>query len=142
MIVHHAIDVNAAPNACWERFVDLGRWREWFPLCKNARSLNGNPWRVGGRIEITFQAGPLGVPVVVEVEEIEPSKVVRWRGGRLGLSGMHSYTFGVNSPGLTRVTSHEEFSGVAAKWIPRRIIDRLDGEVHRSMERFKSLVES
>src|SRR5262245_18037742 len=142
MIVHHAIDVKAAPNRCWEKFVDLASWPEWFPLCKNARSLQGHPWRLGGRIEIVFHAGPLGVPVVVEVEELDPARVIRCRGGRMGLSGVHSYTFSVNSPGLTRVTSHEEFSGVAAKWIPRRIIDRIDGEVHRSMERFKSLVES
>ena len=59
----------------------------------------------------------------------------------MGLSGNHSYTFAVNSPGLTRVTSHEEFSGAATRWIPRRVIDRLDGEVHSSMERFKTLVE-
>src|SRR5262245_23615053 len=109
-IVHHAIDVKASPDACWERFADLSFWPQWFPLCKNARGLDGNPWRIGGRIEITFQAGPMGVPVVVELAELEPGKVVRWVGGRLGMSGNHSYTFGVNSPGLTRVTSHEEFS--------------------------------
>jgi hypothetical protein len=141
MIVHHAIDVKAAPDACWRAFSDLAAWPRWFPLCRNARSLDGDPWRLGGRIEIVFHAGPVGVPVVVEVRELEPAKVIRWQGGRMGLSGNHSYTFAVNSPGLTRVTSHEEFSGLAARWIPRKIIDRLDGEVHRSMERFKSLVE-
>jgi hypothetical protein len=168
MIVHHAIDVKAAPDACWQKFVDLATWPSWFPLCKNARSLNGNPWQIGGRIEIVFHAGPVNVPVVVELEELEAAKdgepslgqtprgrgasreavpsglpvyKVRWKGGRLGLSGNHSYTFSVNSPGLTRVTSHEEFSGVATRWIPRRVMDRIDGEVHRSMERFKSLVE-
>jgi hypothetical protein len=140
-IVHHAIDVKAAPDACWNVLADLQTWPRWFPFCKNARSLSGNPWRLGGRIEITFLAGPVGLPVVVEVEELEPAKVVRWRGGRLGMSGNHSYTFGLNSPGLTRVTSHEEFSGLAARMIPRLVMDRLDGEVHRSMERFKTLVE-
>src|SRR3954462_8058839 len=110
MIVHHAIDVRAAPDACWDKFVELAAWPEWFPMCKSARWLNGGGWRVGARVEIRFHAGPVGVPVVVEVEELEPARLVRWRGGRMGLSGNHSYTFGVNSPGLTRVTSHEEFS--------------------------------
>ena len=142
MIVHHAIDVKAAPETCWQRFVDLATWPEWFPMCKGARSLTDHPWRLGGRIEIMFHAGPMAVPIAVEVEELTPGKLVRWRGGKLGLSGNHSYTFSVNSPGLTRVTSHEEFSGVTARWIPRKVIDRIDGEVHRSMERFKSLVES
>src|SRR4051812_29010049 len=127
MIVHHAIDVKAPPEECWKRFVDLDAWPKWFPLCKNARSLGDNPWRVGGRIEIVFHAGPLGVPIVVELEELDPRKLVRWRGGRLGLSGNHSYTFSVNSPGLTRVTSHEEFSGMAARWIPGKVIERIDG---------------
>ena len=75
------------------------------------------------------------------MRELEPAKRVRWVGGRLGMSGDHSYEFAVNSPGLTRVTSHEEFTGMAANWIPRAIVERIDGEVHRSMERFKTLVE-
>jgi hypothetical protein len=141
MVVHHAIDVKAAPDACWRAFADLAAWPKWFPLCKNARSLDGNPWILGNRIEITFHAGPMGLPVVVKVEELDPANLVRWRGGRMGMTGNHSYSFSVNSPGLTRVTSHEEFSGLAAKWIPRAVVDRLDGEVHRSMERFKALVE-
>jgi hypothetical protein len=138
MVVHHAIDVKAAPDECWRTFAELADWPKWFPLCKNVRSLDGNPWKLGNRIEIVFQPG---FPVVVKVEELEPAKIVRWRGGRLGMTGNHSYTFSVNSTGLTRVTSHEEFSGLASKWIPRAVVDRLDGEVHRSMERFKALVE-
>jgi hypothetical protein len=141
-VVHHAIDVEAAPEACWKVFADLGRWPDWFPMCKSARPLNGAPWRLGGRIEIVFHAGPVGVPVIVEVEELAPAKRVRWVGGRLGMSGNHSYDFDVNRTGLTRVTSHEAFSGLYARWIPRTLFDRIDLEVHRSMERFKTLVEA
>src|SRR4051812_8249233 len=132
MVVHHAIDVKAAPDACWQRLSDLSVWPEWFPMCKGARWLDGGSWKVGSRLEMTFHAGPLGVPVVVQVKELEPGKIVRWVGGRLGLSGNHSYTFSVNSPGLTRVTSHEEFSGMTARWLPRKVIERIDGEVHLS----------
>ncbi len=139
-VVHHAIDVKAAPDACWRLFADLAKWPRWFPMCKSARA-DGDPWKLGGLIEIVFEAGPLGLPVTVEIKELEPARRVRWQGGRLGFSGNHYYEFTVNSPGLTRVTSHEEFSGLGAKWIPRKVVDRIDGEVHRSMERLKALVE-
>jgi hypothetical protein len=141
-VVHHAIDVAAAPEACWKLFADLALWPRWFPMCKSARALAGDPWRLGGKIEIVFQAGPVGMPVVVAVEELAPAKRVRWVGGRLGMSGNHSYDFEVNRTGLTRVTSHESFTGLATRWIPRTLFDRIDGEVHRSMERFKTLVEA
>src|SRR5690349_21223255 len=109
--VHHAIDVAAPPEVCWRALSDLSQWPRWFPMCKDARAVGGEPWRIGGRVEITFHAGPVPLPVTVEVKELEPGRIVRWVGGRMGMSGNHSYTFSVNSPGLTRVTSHEEFSG-------------------------------
>jgi hypothetical protein len=139
-VVHHAIDVKAAPEAVWRVFADLSAWPKWFPFCKSARNLDGD-WRLGSHMEIVFHAGPVGMPVTVELQELEPPRRVRWVGGRMGMSGNHFYTFSVNSPGLTRVTSHEEFSGLATRLIPRAVLERIDGEVHRSMERLKSLVE-
>jgi hypothetical protein len=138
--VHHAIDVCATPEACWAVFCDLATWPSWFPMLRQARC--DLPWRVGGTLELTFGAGAgPGLSVRCLVEEVDPARRVRWVGGRLGVRGNHAYTFDVNSPGLTRVTSHEDFSGAAMRLIPRTLIERMDDEVHRSMERFKSLVE-
>jgi len=48
----------------------------------------------------------------------------------------------VNSPGTTRVTSRECFSGIGARLITGPIFDKVDRETHQSMARFKALVEA
>jgi hypothetical protein len=137
-IVHHAIDVAATPDECWRVFADLGRWPRWFPFLRRVEG----ELRAGGRLALQFAAGPTHFPVDVTIEEYVPAARIRWIGGRLGVRGNHSYEFTVTSPGLTRVTSSESFSGLGARLITGRVFDRLDGEVHRSMERFKQLVEA
>lgn len=142
-VVHHAIDVNAAPEACWRVLADLTSWPRWFPRLKYASVLGEgtDPWRVGGRFEIVFDFG-VTVSVKPIVEEIERTRRVRWIGRGFGIHGDHTYTFETHAPGMTRVTSHEEFSGFASKLITGRVRTMVDAEVHHSMERFKALVES
>ncbi len=136
--VQHAIDVAAAPDACWRVFADLSTWTRWFPML---RAVDGE-LRLGGRLRLHFAAGPTSLPVDVTVEEFAPGKIVRWVGGKLGVRGNHAYLFDVRQPGSTRFTSREEFSGLGARLIAGPVFARLDGETHRSMERFKALVEA
>ena len=136
--VHHAIDVAATPDDCWRVFSDLATWTRWFPML---RAVDGE-LRAGGRLRLAFAAGPANFPVDVTIEEYRPLELVRWIGGRLGVRGDHFYSFAVNNPGTTRVTSRECFSGIGARLITGPIFDKLDGETHQSMERFKALVEA
>lgn len=136
--VHHAIDVAASADDCWRIFSDLSTWPRWFPML---RAVDGE-LRTGGRLKLVFEAGPASLPVDVRIEEYKPGEIVRWIGGRLGVRGDHSYLFSVNNPGMTRVTSRECFSGFGARLITGPVFAKLDGEVHRSMERFKALVEA
>ncbi len=129
--VHHAIDVAATPDDCWRVFSDLATWTRWFPML-----------RAGGRLRFGFAAGPATFPVDVTIEEYRPREIVRWVGGKLGIRGDHFYSFSVNNPGTTRVTSRECFSGIGARLITGPIFAKLDGETHHSMERFKALVEA
>jgi hypothetical protein len=144
-VVRHAIDVAASPDDCWKVLANLGTWPNWFPRLKYASMLDGesDPWRVGGRFEMVFDFGvQVSVkPVVEEVERARPWYKVRWTGKGWGLTGVHAYTLESHAPGLTRVTSHEEFSGVGSRLLTGRLLERMDSEVHRSMERFKALVE-
>ncbi len=98
--------------------------------------------RAGGQLTLHFAAGPARLPVEVAIEEYAPRERVRWVGGRLGIRGDHSYSFGVQAPGTTRFTSSETFSGLGARLIAGPLFAKLDGETHHSMERFKSLVEA
>jgi hypothetical protein len=137
-IVHHAIDVAASPEACWRVFADLGSWPAWFPFLRAVRG----ELRTGARLTLSIAAGPTALPLRVTVEELVPGQRVSWRGSALGVTGCHSYSFATPAAGLTRVTSHEEFSGLGARLIAGRVFDKFDGEVHQSMARFKALVEA
>jgi hypothetical protein len=76
------------------------------------------------------------------VEEIDAPHRVRWVGAGWGIKGDHSYLLEALGPGVTRVTSHEAFSGPGSLLMTRRVRERLDDAVHRSLERFKALVEA
>jgi hypothetical protein len=136
--VQHAIDVAATPDDCWRVFSDLSTWTRWFPML---HAVEGE-LRAGGHLKLIFEAGPARMPVDVRIEEYKPREIVRWVGGRLGVRGDHAYVFSVNHPGATRVTSRECFSGLGARLIAGPLFAKLDGETHRSMERFKALVET
>ena len=139
--VHQAIDVAATPDECWRVFSDLSTWTSWFPLLKSVRPLDDDPWRVGGRLRLALQVAFARMPIVVEIEELAPGRRVRWVGGSLGVRGNHAYDLDVRSPGLTRFTSHEEFTG-AGSALMRPLHRFLDGEAHKSMARFKAMVET
>jgi hypothetical protein len=139
--IRHAIDVAASSEKCWQALVDLATWPAWFPFLRSVRA-DGDPFHVGGRFKMTLAVAPLmRVQVGCTVEEVDAPRKVRWVGGGFGVHGNHSYSLESRAPGFTRVTSHEDFSGVAARLLTGPIWSRLDGEVHRSMERFKTLVE-
>ncbi|HEY1588055.1 MAG TPA: SRPBCC family protein, partial [Polyangia bacterium] len=99
--VHHAIDVAATPDDCWRIFSDLSTWARWFPMLHRV----DGELRAGGRLKLIFAAGPAHLPVDVTIEEYKPRELVRWVGGKLGVRGDHYYSFAVNTPGTTRVTS-------------------------------------
>jgi uncharacterized protein YndB with AHSA1/START domain len=141
--VHHAIDVAAPPERVWGVLTDLSTWTRWFPFLRDVRVHGGaaDPWRVGARFTMRFAAGPLALPVTVTVEECDAPYKVRWVGGRLGLRGDHAYTIDVRAKGVTRFTSHEEFTGPLSRLVAGPVFARLDDATHRSMDLFRNLVE-
>jgi hypothetical protein len=144
-LVHHAIEVAATPDACWRVLSDFSTWPRWFPRARWAASLDeGSAWRVGGRFQILFDFGvDVAVkPVIEELDTVHADrKRVRWIGGGFGITGDHAYTIEAIGAGLTRVTSHEQFSGLGARFLPKAILGRLEHEAQRSLERYKAIVE-
>jgi hypothetical protein len=145
-VVRHAIDVSATPDECWRVLADLATWPRWFPRLKYAAVADGEatPWRVGGRFEMVLDFGVDVTlkPVVEEVERARPWYKVRWLGKSWGILGNHAFTLESHAPGLTRVTSHGQFSGIGARLLTGKVLEILDSEVYRSLERLKALVEA
>ena len=148
-IFHHAIDVHAGRDAVWQSFADLASWPRWFPWLSQASALpderlaDGAPFCVGGELELHIAAGPLGQKRVrVVVRECERGHRVRWTGSLLGVKVNHVYSFEDKAAGATRVTSHAEIEGFAARLLRGAVFDRIDREAHESLARFKHLVEA
>jgi len=137
--LHHAIDVAATPEACWQVLADFASWPEWFPHLKHA---SGPPWVVGGKFEMVLAFGPVSVPVVCGIEELRQNELVRWVGRGWGITGDHAYRIEQKHPGFTRVTSHEELRGMGTMLITSAIKTRIDDAVHQSMASFKRIVEA
>jgi hypothetical protein len=147
-IFHHAIDVHAPRDAVWRSFADLSAWPRWFPRLTQATALaderlaEGAPFCVGGELELRISAGPLGEKRVrVVVRECERGHRVRWTGTLLGVKVNHVYSFEEKAPGATRVTSHEEIEGFAARLLRGAVFDRIDREAHESLRHLKALIE-
>lgn len=139
--IHHAIDVDARPDAIWRVFADLSTWPSWFPFADSARA-DGDPWRAGGRIDVQLRVPVVGtLPLRLAVAEASAPSLARWTGGALGVRGDHRYTFDDRGK-WTRVTSHETFSGAFAFVLPRAAFGRIDEAAHDSLAKLKALVEN
>lgn len=137
-VVQHAIDIAAPADVCWQRFADLARWPRWFPFL---RAVEGT-LALGGQLTLRVGSGPAVLPIRVRIEELVAGERVRWVGGKMGMTGDHSYTFASKAPGLTRVTSREEIGGFASRMMAGPLLAKFDDEVHASMARLKALVEA
>ncbi len=147
-VIHHAIDVDAPPDACWRAFADLRRWPVWFPFLVEARAVEPEPFRIGGQLDLSFEVSGVRVTVRTTIEELtvgtsdQPRWGVRWVGSKLGVRGDHAYRFEQTraTPPRTRVTCHEEWSGLPTKLMPDALVARLDDESHASLQKFAALV--
>lgn len=147
-IFHHAIDVLAPRAVVWRSFAELSTWPRWFPRLRSVSALpderlaGGAPFCVGGELELSIDAGPLGEKKVrVIVRECEREQRVRWTGTLLGMTINHVYSFDEKAPGATRVTSHEEIAGLASRLLRGPVFQHIDREAHESLAAFKQLVE-
>ena len=141
--IHHDIDVKAKPAAIWSVFSDLTTWPLWFPRATVAQPLDGcEPWRRGGAIEVTMAVPVVGSLVLrLDVEEIDPGRLVRWIGKAYGVRGDHRYSF-EDRGAWTRVTSHETFGGVMSVLATRLGRSRFEDEAFQSLDKLRAVVES
>jgi hypothetical protein len=104
------IDIEAPPMAVWAILTDLGRYREWNPLFREA----SGEIAVGNRITLRSAHPATGQMMTVKPKIIvaEPGVELRWAASLPGImSGEHSFSLGPVSGG-TRLVQSESFRGL------------------------------
>lgn len=113
LIIEETIEIDASPEEVWRLFGDLSTWSHWNRTCRKAAFVSGEPWTPQSRFTMTMHLGPIPLTATVEITEMQAglSRVVSWRGGRLGIQGNHRWQLEALDVDRTRVVSHEVFTG-------------------------------
>ncbi|BBG02611.1 MULTISPECIES: SRPBCC domain-containing protein [Pseudonocardia] len=112
LTLSHSIDIDAPADRVWAVFTDTGSYPEWNPFMTKVEG----DLITGSRLAVTI-VPPGGRPNSFRptVTTVEPERRLRWL-GRLLLPGIvdgaHSFELEPLSPGTTRFTQSERFSGL------------------------------
>jgi uncharacterized protein YndB with AHSA1/START domain len=106
MITDSSVEIEAAPGAVWDVFVDVERWPEWTASVTTLVALDGPALEVGRRFEIKQPRMPKLVWVVTE---LDPGVSWSWE---------------QRSPGGLTVASHELIPDADGRTLVRQRIDQ------------------
>lgn len=121
LAVEKSLEINAPAAEVWDTALDVKTWPQWVPSIKST-SFEGDELAPGSQFKLTIKVKGLSLPFKLTVCEYEKHRRIAWSAGsRLaGYRVVRALIFEENN-GVTRVTSREQFSGPAAKFIARMI---------------------
>ena len=139
--LHAEVEIEATPDRVWAVLTDFAAYRDWNPFVVRAA---GQPV-LGARLELRMRlAGGRTTTFRPEVLEADPAHRLRWL-GRLLLPGLfdgeHTFTLQPAGPGRTRLTQHEEFRGLLAPLVLRRIAQSTLTSFHEMNRALKNRAE-
>jgi hypothetical protein len=107
--VSATIQIDAPPEAVWAVLTDLGRYREWNPLFREA----SGQVAAGNRITLrTVLANGREMTVKPKISIAEPGAELRWAAGLPGLmGGEHSFVL-TPATGGTQLVQSEIYRGL------------------------------
>jgi hypothetical protein len=109
--IQYSIDISASAARVWEILVDFPAYPSWNPFI---RFISGNP-TVGSRLKVKIQPqGGRQMSLSPTLLNVSPSTEFRWKGELLfpGIfDGEHYFKLNEPSPGISRLTHGEIFSG-------------------------------
>jgi hypothetical protein len=128
------IEIAAPPEVVWDVLTGFGQWPQWNPDVKSM-SFEG-PVAPGS--EFRWKAGP--GTIVSTLEEVDPPRLVRWRGRTMSISAIHEWRLEPKGGG-TRVETEESFSGLLARVFSRSLEKTLDRSLEQGLEHLKGEAE-
>ena len=129
-----AIDIAAPPDVVWDVLTQFDRWPQWNPDVKSM-SFDG-PLAPGS--EFRWKAGP--GTIVSTLEQVEPPRIVRWRGRTMSIRAIHEWRLEPKDGG-TAVETEETFYGLLARLLRGPIQKTLDKSLADGLEHLKREAE-
>lgn len=127
--------VIAAPlEVVWEVLTGFDQWPRWNPDVKSM-SYDG-PLTPGSQFR--WKAGP--GTIVSTLEQVEPPRLVRWRGRTMSIGAIHEWRLEPRDGG-TAVETEESFAGLAARLFRGPLQKTLDKTLDQGLEHLKREAE-
>ena len=121
------VEIAAPPEVVWEVLTRFEEWPQWNPEVKSM-SFDG-PVAPGS--EFRWKAGP--GTIVSTLEQVEPPRIVRWRGRTMSIKAMHEWRLEPLDGG-THVETEESFSGLLARLFRGQLQKTLDKSLDEGLE--------
>jgi hypothetical protein len=115
------VEVPAPPAVVWDVLTDLGEYPRWNTLL----SLQGE-LAVGNTVSARLSVP--GLPTVrfsPEITAVEPERALRWHSRVFGIEADHAFLLEPTADGGTQFTQHEQFGGLVAGPVVRRLERRI-----------------
>jgi uncharacterized protein YndB with AHSA1/START domain len=113
------IEIGAPPEVVWDVLTRFEQWPQWNPDVKSM-SFDG-PLAPGA--EFRWKAGP--GTIVSTLEQVEPPRLVRWRGRTMSIKAIHEWRLEPRDGG-THVETEETFAGLLARLLRGTLQKTLD----------------
>ena len=123
--LEHSIEIPAPVDEVWKVLTAGDEYAAWNPFMTR---LSGR-LAVGERLVITIRPGARSMTFTPTVVALEPARLVRWQ-GRFGVRGIFDGEHELRleaTPGGTRFTQHETFSGLLVPFMRGLLAETLRG---------------
>lgn len=136
---HTEITINASAEAVWQELNNFAAYPSWNPLVSK---LEGD-MREGSTI--TAKIVPLNQTFKARLVVYKPNEELTWEGKLIAsflLTGRHYYKLEQVSPTQTRLLHGEKFTGLAAFFIPKSLLLKMEKVFIEHNVRLKERIEN
>lgn len=127
---------NASARTAWDVFADWNRWKDFANIYGDVEWKEGEPWRVGSRMEIEVLK-----PVEVVIDHLiiccEPAREVGWIDRALGITIGQWVEFAKEGEQTTRITTWGEIAPGGAKVGGRSVEQLVSSFIETWYENFR-----
>ena len=135
----HQIEIQSSPAAVWSVLCDLSRLPDWYYPSRRVRVVDGGPVRPGTRFVIWIRtAAGIEVRAPGEIMQVEPEKLLRWRGRSNGIVATATWTL---SPKNGHTLLAHEFAGGGWMMLLSTLTGRAPKTAARRLANLKRIVE-
>jgi uncharacterized protein YndB with AHSA1/START domain len=128
------VEIAAPPEVVWDVLTHFEEWPQWNREVKSM-SFDG-PVAPGS--EFRWKAGP--GTIVSTLEQVEPPRLISWRGRTMSIKAMHEWHLEPRNSG-TSVQTEETFSGLLARLFRGQLQKTLDKSLEEGLEHLKGEAE-